>query len=120
MPRTSPRAGVADARLDYQLFASDWGGRVCRSVHAYRDRLQRYGLDAAQAQCVGQRLEANLSIGQLQQLARAGGALQQGDTTPGRLTSGDLLRAASQINDPKVAVEVARAANGCGVLAAGL
>lgn len=82
--------------------------------------LQRYGLDAAQAQCVGQRLEANLSIGQLQQLARAGGALQQGDTTPGRLTSGDLLRAASQINDPKVAVEVARAANGCGVLAAGL
>jgi hypothetical protein len=36
--------------------------------------LGRYGLDATQAQCVGERLQANLSLGQLQQLARAAGA----------------------------------------------
>jgi hypothetical protein len=78
--------------------------------------LGRYGLDAAQAQCVGQRLETNLSIGQLQQLARAAGALGKGDTTPGRLTGADLFRVASQIDDPKVPIEVARAASGCGVL----
>jgi hypothetical protein len=78
--------------------------------------LGHYGLDATQAQCVGERLEANLSIGQLQQLARAAGALNKGDTTPGRLTSADLLRVASRIDDPKVPIEVARAASGCGVL----
>ena len=82
--------------------------------------LSRYGLDATQAQCVGQRLEDNLSIGQLQQLARAGGALKQGDTTSGRLTAGDLLRASSRIEDPKVAIEVARAASGCGVITSAL
>jgi hypothetical protein len=65
---------------------------------------------------VGERLEANLSIGQLQQLARAAGALGKGDTTPGRLTGADLFRVASQIDDPKVPIEVARAASGCGVL----
>ncbi len=78
--------------------------------------LGRYGLDAAQAECVGQRLESNLSIGQLQQLARAAGAVNAGDTTPGRLTGSDLMRVASQIRDPKVAVEVASAAGGCGVV----
>lgn len=80
--------------------------------------LGRYGLDATQAKCVGQRLESNLSIGQLRQLGRAAGALDAGDTTPGRLSGSDLLRAASQIQDPAVAVEVASAANQCGVAAA--
>lgn len=80
------------------------------------DQLGGYGLDAGQALCVGQRLQANLSLGQLQQLARAAGAFSRGDTTPGRLTASDLLRVASQIEDPKVAIEVARAASGCGVI----
>jgi hypothetical protein len=80
--------------------------------------LSRYGLDEAQARCVGERLEANLSISQLKQLARAAGALDKGDTTPGRLTGADLLRVARQIDDPKVPIEVARAATGCGILSA--
>ena len=80
------------------------------------DELGGYGLNPTQALCVGQRLQANLSLSQLQQLARAAGALTRGDTTPGRLTPTDLLRVASQIRDPKIAIEVARAASGCGVL----
>jgi hypothetical protein len=80
------------------------------------DQLGGYGLNAGQALCVGQRLQANLSLGQLQQLARAAGALTRGDTTPGRLTPTDLFRVARQIEDPKVAIEVARAASSCGVL----
>ena len=80
--------------------------------------LGRYGLDATQAQCVGQRLEDNLSVGQLQQLARAAGAVNSGDTTPGRLTGSDLYRVASRIQDPKITVEVARAASGCGMVCA--
>ena len=82
--------------------------------------LVRYGLDQRQAECVGDRLEARLSIGQLQQLARAARAYASNDTTPGRLTLGDLARASSQINDPRVPVEVASAAAGCGVLAGAL
>lgn len=76
------------------------------------EQLEKYGLDAQQALCVGQRLEANLSISQLKQLAaaaRAAGA-------DGSLTSSDLLRSAAQIRDPKVAIEVARAGAGCGVV----
>lgn len=80
------------------------------------DKLGGYGLNPAQALCVGQRLQSNLSLSQLQQLARAAGALTRGDTTPGRLTPTDLFRVASQIRDPKIAIEVARAASGCGVL----
>ncbi|MBI0476458.1 hypothetical protein D9601_13990 [Sphingomonas sp. MA1305] len=78
--------------------------------------LEGYGFQPAQSQCVGDRLEANLSIGQLQQLGRAARAAREGDTTPGRLTASDFVRVAGQVKDPKVAVEVARAAAGCGIL----
>lgn len=78
--------------------------------------LTRYGLDQSQAQCVGDRLEANLSIGQLQQLGRAARAVNQGDATPGRLTPSDFIRVSSQFKDAKVPFEVAKAAAGCGVL----
>jgi hypothetical protein len=79
--------------------------------------LTRYGLDAGQSRCVGDRLEANLSVGQLQELGRAARALKEGDSTPGRLTASDLLRVAARLEDPKVPLEVAKAASGCGVLA---
>lgn len=75
-----------------------------------------YGLNATQAVCVGQRLERNLSITQLQQLAQAARAYTRNDTSPGRLTGADLFRVASQIRDPQIAIEVARAASGCGVI----
>jgi hypothetical protein len=78
--------------------------------------LERYGFQPAQSQCVGERLEANLSIGQLQQLGRAARAAREGDTTPGRLTTGDFIRVAGQVKDPRVPLEVAKAAAGCGIL----
>ena len=83
---------------------------------AISTELTRYGLDASQAQCVGDRLEANLSIGQLQELGRAARAITEGDETPGRLTVGDLVRVAGRIADPRVPLEVTRAAAGCGIL----
>lgn len=78
--------------------------------------LGRYGLDQTQADCVGDRLQRNLSLGQLQQLGRAATAYGKGDTTPGRLTVSDLLRVAGQIKDVKVPVEVAKAAAGCNIV----
>lgn len=78
--------------------------------------LEGYGFQAAQSQCVGDRLEARLSIGQLQQLGRAARAAREGDTTPGRLTVSDFIRVAGQVKDPKVPLEVGKAAVACGIL----
>ena len=79
--------------------------------------LEGYGFQPAQSQCVGDRLEANLSLGQLQQLGRAAKASREGDTTPGRLTVSDFVRVSGQVKDPKVPLEVGKAAAGCGILA---
>ena len=78
--------------------------------------LEGYGFQPAQSQCVGDRLEANLSLGQLQQLGRAAKASRQGDTTPGRLTASDFIRVSAQVKDPKVPLEVGKAAAACGIL----
>ncbi len=78
--------------------------------------LEGYGFQPDQSQCVGDRLEANLSIGQLQQLGRAARASREGDTTPGRLTVDDFIRVSAQVKDPKVPLEVAKAAAGCGII----
>lgn len=82
--------------------------------------LTRYGLDARQATCVGDQLETNLSIGQLQQLGRAAGAFSTNDQSPGRVTASDFIRVAGSVNDPKVPFEVGKAAANCGVLASAL
>lgn len=79
--------------------------------------LTAYGLDAGQARCVGDRLERNLSVGQLRQLARAARAYSGGDTTPGRLTVSDLIRVGSRFENAEVPIEIGKAAAGCGVLA---
>lgn len=78
--------------------------------------LQRYGLDAQRADCVGTRLQGDLSLGQLQRLGRAAAAYRQGDTTPGVLTVSDLIRVAGELKDPAIAVAVGKAAAGCRVL----
>lgn len=78
--------------------------------------LQRYGLDSARANCVGDHLEASLSTSQLMQLGRAAKAYNGADLTPGRLNASDLLRAAAQVNDPKIPLEVVKATAVCGVL----
>ncbi|KQU55584.1 hypothetical protein ASG67_05375 [Sphingomonas sp. Leaf339] len=78
--------------------------------------LQRYGLDAERSDCVGTRLQSDLSLGQLQKLGRAAAAYRKGDTTPGVLTVSDLLRVAGELKDPAIALAVGKAASGCGVL----
>lgn len=80
------------------------------------DGLQRYGLDQARSQCVGDRLGRELSLGQLQQLGKAAAAYRRDDPNPGKLTGGDLVRVAGEIKDPKVALEVGKAAATCGVV----
>lgn len=78
--------------------------------------LQRYGLDDQRSDCVGTRLQGDLSIGQLQQLGRAAAAYRKGDTIPGVLTASDLIRVAGELKDPEIALAVGKAAAGCGVL----
>lgn len=78
--------------------------------------LERYGLDAQRSQCVGDRLQRNLSLGQLMQLGDAAKAYRRDDATPGQLTVSDLIRVAGEIKDPKVPLEVGKAAAGCGVV----
>lgn len=78
--------------------------------------LQRYGLDRDRATCVGDRLQASLSLGQLEQLGRVAKAFNPDGSPPHRPTAGDLLRASAQINDPRVPIEVASATAACGVL----
>lgn len=79
--------------------------------------LERYGLDERQSACVGNRLGSRLSIGQLQQLGRAARAYGANDPNPGRLTVSDLMRVSGTIEDPKVPIEVGKAAASCGLLA---
>ena len=78
--------------------------------------LQRYGLDAQRADCVGTRLQGDLSLGQLQQLGRAAAAYGRNDPNPGVLTVGDLIRVAGELKDPAIPLAVAKAAAGCNVL----
>ena len=78
--------------------------------------LQRYGLDESRADCVGGRLQSDLTLGQLQQRGRAAAASKQHDPNPGVLTVGDLIRVAGELKDPKIALSVGKAAAGCGVL----
>lgn len=78
------------------------------------NELTRFGLDQRQAACVGNGLGSRLSLAQLQQLARAARAYSTNDSNPRELTVGDLARASSPINDPQIAIEIARAAAKCG------
>lgn len=71
------------------------------------------GLDQHRAQCVGQSLERDLSLGQLRQLAAAARAYRSNDSTPDRLTASDLLRASAEVRDPAVTIAVAKAAGRC-------
>jgi hypothetical protein len=78
--------------------------------------LQRYGLDPARADCVGTRLQGELSIGQLQQLGRGAAAYRKDDADPGTLTAADLLRVAGEIRDPAIVLAVGKAAAACNVV----
>ena len=77
------------------------------------DSLVGYGIEENRANCVGEQLQRNLSIGQLSELGRVARAARARDPDPSRLTLDDLLRAASEVRDPRVAIEVAKAAGRC-------
>jgi hypothetical protein len=77
------------------------------------DSLVGYGLDQARANCVGEQLQRDLSLSQLQELGRVARSYRARDPDPSRLTLDDLLRAASEIRDPAIALSVARAAGRC-------
>ena len=81
------------------------------------DALVGYGIAPDKAQCVGNRLEDRLSIGQLQELARLARAYRENDPDPRALTPADLLRVASQVQDARVPIEVGKAAANCGLVA---
>lgn len=83
------------------------------------DTLTGYGLDRARAECIGARLQAELSTGQLLELARAARAYRANDPDPSRLGIDDLLRVSSQIRDPAIPLTIARASGRCGLVPAG-
>lgn len=75
--------------------------------------LTGYGVAEGPAKCVGERLQSNLSLGQLRELSRVASATRARDPDPSRLTIDDFLRAASEVRDPRIAIEVAKAAGRC-------
>lgn len=74
--------------------------------------LVKAGLDQRSAECVGQSLERDLSLGQLRQLSAAARAYRN-DATPGQLTVSDLLRISGPVSDPAVPLALAKAAGIC-------
>lgn len=78
--------------------------------------LTRYGFDAAQTQCVGQRLTEKLTVLQLRQLIRTAEAAADRGNYPTPLRPQHLLFLSSHVEDAAVAGAVAAAADGCGVL----
>ena len=82
--------------------------------------LTRYGLDARQAQCVGDRLATSLSVWQLRQLQLLAASLPRGYTDPNRLMASDLIWVAKNVKDPKVGAEASGAAEACGLGAAAI
>jgi hypothetical protein len=80
------------------------------------DALISYGLAPAQAQCVGDQLQRNLSLAQLQELASLARAYRERDPNPAQLGTDDLIRVAGQVRDIRVPLEVGKAAANCGVI----
>jgi hypothetical protein len=75
--------------------------------------LKRYGLDPRQAQCLGDRLSASLSVWQLRQLQIGAASVTRGYTDPSRLTASDLVWVSKNIEDKRVGPVVAQAADAC-------
>ena len=101
----APVAGCAGYAIDYT--------KPKTSIVA--PELARYGLSNAQSQCMGERLSTALSVWQLRQLEIRASTVTRGYADPSRLTPSDLVYVAGHVKDPKVGVEVARAAQGCGL-----
>lgn len=70
-----------------------------------------------QSRCVGNDLQANLSIHQLRELGRVAHDYTATNPDPTHVTVRDLVRVSGQFDDPRVPIEVGRATARCGVLA---
>lgn len=79
--------------------------------------LTGYGLDAGQSRCVGDDLQAHLSIHQLKELGRVARNYTANNPDPARFTVRDLVRVSGRFDDPRIPLEVGKAAASCGVLA---
>jgi hypothetical protein len=78
----------------------------------------RYGLNVADARCMGERLGDSLTPRQLRMFARTAGSVHQDGENAARLTLRDLARVADAMGDPAVPPALARADAACGVTAA--
>lgn len=74
-------------------------------------RLAEYGVPAAPARCMGDRLQSRLSIGQLQRLDEIGKTL--GRDRIGRLSLRDISRALDRPADAQLVSELLRASVSC-------
>jgi hypothetical protein len=81
-------------------------------------QMLRYGMNLAQARCMGERMGETLTPRQLRMFARAAGAVRQGYYDPARLTLRDLMWVANAMGDAAVPPALARADAACGVTAA--
>jgi len=76
-------------------------------------QLSRYGFDASQAQCAGQRLTAALSVWQLRQLERIAKLVPAAHFGRAALEPRDLAAVAAHVEDRRVAPEVAATVAQC-------
>jgi hypothetical protein len=107
--------------MRYPAFLLGLFTAACVTTPAVRisDTLTGYGVDQRRADCIGADLQSNLSVGQLLALSRAARAMRDRDPDPSRLTLGDLLRVASELEDSKIPLTVARAAGRCNLVPLG-
>lgn len=81
-------------------------------------QLLRYGLNIAQARCVGETMGRTLSPHQLRAFAHAAASFHQGEAEPGRLTFRELMWVANQMGDGAVPPALRGADTACGITAA--
>ena len=79
------------------------------------EALQQRGLDAPRAQCIGARLQRDLNVTQLRQLAAAAQAYDAGPGASGKFTAQDVARIAAQVPDPAVPAALVSAGRACGI-----
>ena len=103
--------------LNRTLTLAALGGLALSGCTASRyqisDALQRYGLSENQASCAAEFLRGHLSSDQVSRLTKAARYYDR----EGRLTFGDLVRVAGQIDDRQVLFQVGAAALACRVAA---
>lgn len=73
-------------------------------------KLGEFGVPPGQARCMGERLQARLSLGQLQRLDAV---VRTNRDRIGRMTINDIARALDDPRDPGLVTEVLRVGLGC-------